>query len=740
MKLPKHPLTLRAIAVALCGAALAACGGGSVPQELEAAKTSAMTMDGTRPLTASSAQIQTPVVTTAASASAALPVDPNAITNLRFENTNAQLTQSNIPVTFGQVFAPGHLPAGMQLTGRLDNGVAVPLQLDVKAKHPDGSVRHAIISAVLPALGPGEVRTMTLGQSASGAAGATVTSMDLLANRFSGSMRVTIDGVLYKVHPDDLIKLGKATAWLSGPIVNEWHVSAPLTTSTGIAHPHLSARFAVRWYNTVKKARVDVTVENNWAYEPAPQNFTYDAEVMLSGQIVYSKPALTHLHHARWRKVFWWNGAAPELNVKHNTAYLIGTRALPNYDQTLTIPETVLNEFKAKWTGAITEPMSVGMAVPYMPQTGGRGDIGLLPRWSAAYLLSMDRRARDVTLGTADLAGSWSSHYRDKNTGQPVSLIDYPYMTIAGRATDTKNPVTKQLEAFPPCATSTACATPNVHDVSHQPEFAYLPYLVTGDHYYLEELQFWAMFNVFRDNPGYRGNIQGLLKPEQVRAQAWGLRTLARAAYITPDADRLKNHFDAILTSNLDWYNETYSNNAQANKLGVIVNGYALVYSNGTGLAPWQDDFFTSAVGHTLELGFTKAAPLMSYKAKFPIERMIGAGACYIDGAMYSMIVRDSATSPLYEDIGQAFRASDKLGLLSLPCGGIEMAALLKLKVGEMTGYSTSVTGYPSNMQPALAYSADFGGTRGASAWSVFMARSVKPDYRTSPQFAIVPR
>ena len=738
MKLPRQSLTLRAIAIALCGAALAACGGGSVPQELELAKTSAM--DGTRLLTTSSAQTATPVATTVTTSSAALPVDPDAITNLRFENTNAQVAQSNIPVTFGQVFAPGHLPAGMQLTGHLDNGVTVPLQLDVKAKHPDGSVRHAIISAVLPALGPGEGRTIPLGQSASGAAGTTVTSMDLLANPLSGSMRGTLDGVLYKVHPDYLIKLGKATTWLSGPIVNEWHVSAPLTTSTGIAHPHLSARFAVRWYNTVKKARVDVTVENNWAYEPAPQNFTYDAQVMLSGQIVYSKPALTHLHHARWRKLFWWNGAAPEVNVKHNTAYLIGTRALPNFDQTLTIPESVLNEFKTKWTGAITEPMSVGMAAPYMPQTGGRGDIGLLPRWAAAYLLSMDQRARDVTLGTADLAGSWSSHYRDKNTGQPVSLIDYPYMTIVGRSTDTKNPVTKQFEAFPPCATSTACATTNVHDVSHQPEFAYLPYLVTGDHYYLEELQFWAMFNVFRDNPSYRENIRGLLKPEQVRGQAWGLRTLAQAAYITPDADRLKAHFDAILANNLDWYNENYSNNAQANKLGAIVNGYALGYSNGRGLAPWMDDFFTSAVGHTLELGFTKAAPLMSYKATFPIERMIGAGACYIEGAMYSMIVRDSTTSPFYDNIGQAFQASLSPTFLALPCGGVEMAAALKLKVGEMTGYSAVTTGYPSNMQPALAYSADFGGPRGASAWSTFMARSVKPDYRTAPQFAIVPR
>jgi hypothetical protein len=57
-----------------------------------------------------------------------------------------------------------------------------------------------------------------------------------------------------------------------------------------------------------------------------------------------------------------------------------------------------------------------------------------------------------------------------------------------------------------------------------------------------------------------------------------------------------------------------------------------------------------------------------------------------------------------------------------------------------MTGYSKVVTGYPSNMQPALAYAAEVGGSEGASAWAVFNARTVKPNYGLGPQFAIVPR
>jgi hypothetical protein len=225
-----------------------------------------------------------------------------------------------------------------------------------------------------------------------------------------------------------------------------------------------------------------------------------------------------------------------------------------------------------------------------------------------------------------------------------------------------------------------------------------------------------------------------------VRAQAWILRLVAEAAYITPDDDRLKAHFTQIVNSNLDWYNTTYTNNPSANQLGIVVNGYALGYSNGTGMAPWQDDFFTSAIGHAAELGFTKAQSLLAWKAKFAMSRMTADGACWVDASIYSMIVRDSSTSPFYTNMGQAYKASHTAAFNALGCASTEMATALKLKVGEMTGYSSAATGYPSNMQPALAYAADALGASGKAAWTVFMNRSVKPNYGIAPQFAIVPR
>jgi hypothetical protein len=654
----------------------------------------------------------------------------------------APAVQEAVPLTFGQVFARGGFKPAETLVGKLADGSTVPLQVDVKARHADGSVRHAVISAVLPRLKAGAAQPMALVKGALPATSvstAAITPAALLKAGFSASVSATINGECYSASADRLLARQPTTMWLTGPIAREWLVDAPLANAQGVVHPHLAAHFAIRWYPGAGKARVDVTVENDWAYEPGPQNLTYDAEVSVGGKTVYTKAGLTHLHHARWRKLSWW-GAAPSLNVRHNSEYLIRTLALPNYDRSVVIDPASLAALQSQWSGPRTEPMGVGLAMPAMPTTGGRPDIGLLPSWAAMYLLSMDPRAQQATLGTADLAGSWSIHYRDKRTGRPVSLLDYPFMTILGRPSDTRNPATGKFEAFPSCAAPGACDTPYKHDIPHQPSFAYLPYLVTGDYYHLEELQFWAMYDVFSSNPGYRQHAKGLLQAEQVRGQAWALRTLGEAAYITPDDHPLKKHFVQLLDSNLDWYNATYTGNRSGNALGVLVNGYALGYLDRTGLAPWQDDFFTSAVGHVWELGFDKARPLLEWKARFPIGRMVGPGVCWIEASMYAMKVRDSAASLVYETIGEAYRASHKPEFLALPCAGPEMAAALKLSAGEMPGYSSAASGFPSNMQPALAYAADVGGEAGRKAWAQFMARSVKPNYGLGPQFAIVPR
>ncbi|HEY0587534.1 MAG TPA: hypothetical protein VGD52_15460, partial [Pseudoduganella sp.] len=707
---------------------LTACGGGGgAPETQLVASPSAPAPTAAPAPVVTAGLIQSSTVNTTQSASGSLLLTPTTvltsttaivagaqITDVRFENTGA--AQTGVPVTFGHAFAVGAVAASDAVVGNLPDGTMVPLQVDVKARHADGSIRHAVISAVLPSLAAAETQTMALVKTTPYAPNTASDPAALLASGFTAAANVTLDGQQYSASADALLKGAKVTTWLAGAIVNEWHVSAPLKSAQGVSHPHLIARFAIRSYNGSKKTRVDLTIENNWAYEDAPQNFVYDAQVLVGGQPVFTKSALTHYHHARWRKVFWW-GQEPQVHVKHNTGYLIATKAVPNYDQSVAFPETTLAAMKTTWTGTKTELMGVGAATQYMPATGAHPDIGLMPSWSATYLLSMDKRAKQVTMGTADLAGSWSAHYRDRNTDRPISVLDYPYMTTLGLRTDTMNKVTKQLEAFPICPKE-ACVTPHTHDTAHQPSLAYLPYLVSGDYYYLEELQFWTMFNVLSSNPGYREFEKGLVKSNQVRAQAWALRSLGEAAYITPDSDPLKSHFQTFVKNNLDWYNAEYTNNPSANKLGIFTHSNATVYNSGTGTAPWMEDFVTSATGFLVDLGFSDAIPLLQWKSKFVIGRMTDPSACWIRGAAYTVKVRASANEPVFDTIGESYRATFASDPANLVCGSAEMATFLKLKVGEMTGYAAVPTGYPSNMQPAVAYVAGLS-AGGLKAWSV---------------------
>ncbi len=106
---------------------------------------------------------------------------------------------------------------------------------------------------------------------------------------------------------------------------------------------------------------------------------------------------------------------------------------------------------------------------------------------------------------------------------------------------------------------SNNCSTPYTPDVAHQPSLSYVPYLVTGDFFHLEELQFWANYNLFYW--GDHGGSQGLLVNNQIRAQAWGLRTLGHAAFITPDSHPLKAYFLNKLANNLNWYDTNIVSN-----------------------------------------------------------------------------------------------------------------------------------------------------------------------------------
>jgi hypothetical protein len=699
------------------------------------------------------------------------------ITDIKIESLSTS-GQTNTPITFGHVFAVGDLQPTEQLAGRLSNNTLIPLQVDVKATHADGSVRHAIISGILPAVTPSSLQTIQLIKATlSNSSQISATPTGLMDNGATASVNITLNGVSYSASLASMFANAQVTSWLAGPIVNEWHVSAPFKNAQGVAHPHLTAHFAIRSYTGQSKARVDVTIENNWTFVPTAQNQTYDVQIVVAGQTVYSKSALTHYHHARWRKLFWW-GSAPLINIQHNIPYLLATKAVPNYDQSIVISPSGLNTLYANWQASNTEPMGAtgggpGIIRTDMTGSGGRPDIGMLPQWAVMYLLSMDNRAKTVMLSAGDQSGSWPIHYRDEATGFPVRL---------------DNPVNQNISVHPNAASSgplpvprcfanddaanpvnTVCYTfPVIPDAAHEPSLDYVPYLVTGDYYYLEELQFWAAWNPLATGPSYRDYDKGLTNWQQIRGQAWSLRTMGQAAYITPDTHFLKQYLTKQLNYSIDFYTTTYVV-GNPNPLGVLDGSGAGTFSVGNSIQPWQDDFFTWSVGYLNELGFTSAHNLLVWKAKFQVGRMDTAstGYCWIDATTQALIIRPASTGPTYATLSLAYQDTFSntdaninairqnngdqvtgVGIytgtpyLNYACGSQQQADWRGWQLGQMVGYSYTPIGTPAILGAALAIAADssLAFPHAQTAWNQYLVRSNKPDFTSEPEWAIVPR
>jgi hypothetical protein len=663
------------------------------------------------------------------------------VTSVTLQSTTA-MDQANVPFTFGQPFKRGDLAPDCALVGAFAGKADLPLQVNVKATHDDGSVRHAIISGVLPSLPAGASVVMGLKRAARVVDGG---SMSLPASL--PAVALNIAGVAYTATP-------RASAftcvWLAGSLLTDYVANVPFVDASGSAHPTLTAQFSVRSYSS-GAVRVDAIIEHCKAYA-STTDVTYDVTIAANGATVYSQTGLVHTPCARWKKSFWY-GTAPALHIKHDTAYLIASRAVPNYDQGIKIPESVLAGYATQLASGKFAPMSFGNLQPAMPTTGGRPDLGIMPDTYVAAVLSMDKRAKDIMLASADVAGSWAAHRRDDSSGpmkgMPLSVLCFPYATVYGSSGDCANPMTGKNEYLPKLVTTSK----GNFDSSHQPGLYYLPYLLTGDFYYLEGLHFWCAWNAYNSNCAYRGYEKGLVTPDQMRGQGWSLRTLAECAAITPDDWPTKQQYVYWYESNMKWYLDTYldaTNPIYANQLGIITNGAVVYPINGvgsTGIAPWQDDFFTQALGHSVELlGYDSAKCLLKWKAKFQVGRMIGDGVCQMDAAVYSLGVRSTATSPYFASLAECYKFTLSADMQTYACNSPErIAVVLKergdtIKAGDVAGYATSTEGYPANYQPALAAAVDSGYTDGLKAWSMFAARPTKPDYSTGAQFAILPR
>jgi len=518
-------------------------------------------------------------------------------------------------VAFGHVFRPGRVRG---LSARRPGGEVVPLQMSVLRTAPDGSVRHALIAAEVGPGYEGKLKLLSVPERPAHPADTWSGPTALAAEA-----RIFVAGREYVARPE-----GTGDVWAEGGIVSVRRFRASFVDEGGQAHPQLQALFdAVFTRGGVTWAAIGI--ENCLAAETV-EEIVYDARLVCEGR-EHKETNVRHFPFARWRRVFDFDGLG---ETKLDVGYLVSTAAVPSYDVDRYAGKSLdklLKQFALK-DRSILKP---GVVEPGMPAGGmGRLDIGPLPGWDAAAVLSQDPRVFAISRAAGEDSGSFPVHYRDRATGLPYSVVDHPTASV-----HVNNSGSREGDRLPKFQAGPGGQRP---DTDHSPSLGYLPYLLQPwDSWMLEEVHFWVGYlelsRPWRDN--YRKGADGLLMTGALRGYSWSMRTLALAAWITPDAHPHREVYERLLVNNLE-HSATQESPlgwwGSGRKSGPGVEWMADDVTDLT--VPWQHDFGIVVWDWIVRLGYPRAAAFRDLLIRGLRGRFLEAPSIY-DGTNQHLAV-----------------------------------------------------------------------------------------------------
>lgn len=471
--------------------------------------------------------------------------------------------------TFGQALPQGMAYDGIQLG-------SLPTQNDIKNRWEDGSIRFVVLTTFVPLPGNYE---LVAAPPFTGSANPIIPL---------ASVRLTISGTQYTATLP--INPGSFDRWLDGPYVMEGRSVVTPLRSGSQPHPFLRVYFDFRGYSD-GESRLDVTVENTLD-TPGATAVTYNVTITVIGLNVFQRNNVTHPYLTRWRQVI-------------DTLLPLQSQIIPDFEpafQAKALPYylPIVTNGVIPPIGPTFEILGHGHLDPYMPNHAGRPELAPYPDWAARYLVHKHPTQRDYVLANGDLAGSWPIHVRETD-GRFVSIDERPNYWLDPRA----------LPGFRP-AGDLGQRGPLIPDNAHQPSLAFIPYLLTGDRYYADEMALWANYVLlvtFQDDAYHaRGGSMGWLHSNEVRGFGWGLRNLADAAAYLPDEYPLKSYFVEKVVNNLEWL-DNYALTHQT-PLGTLwerkrLEDFWPKFDDRAWIGLWEQNYLVWAADRANKHGFT---------------------------------------------------------------------------------------------------------------------------------------
>jgi hypothetical protein len=346
-------------------------------------------------------------------------------------------------------------------------------------------------------------------------------------------------------------------------------------------HPQFIATFFPGWNGVYE----EYVVQNGWTtaiqdqrYGLALKNGSGNANTVLNKPIT---------QYARTEWVYRaWDGAGttlefpttaqeytlplspPNFTIDLNKQYIIYSKLTPQLDPSLTVdPNNVYQNDFTLYTLSGLEPftcqngaLNCGDWLTNFSSTGGRGDIGWVPRWYLRWLYTFDSRFAWLVRGNADLAGTSPYHLWESATGKwfdsghTTDAFGYAVSVNARPTVREENGPTGWdqygsasdkftfVEALPAGINTGFMLSDNygwgmeygMSDPQHQPAWHYIPYLTSGDYFYLEDgLAYSSQFFLRAGNTARHNDWA--ISPGATRGMAWAQRSSYQMAIMTPD-------------------------------------------------------------------------------------------------------------------------------------------------------------------------------------------------------------
>ena len=544
-------------------------------------------------------------------AAASVHEDNRPVTNTVGVYLRNASPSGNIPVTVPRFFRKSEIPGYAQPT--INGTPAAIWQCDDKNRWLDGSLKFAVISAVVSQLPASRKVTVGFVSSAvrdSGARSGTptgyLTQAEMMDANFDFEASMRLNGATSRaISARAILQAGHYRYWLQGPVVSAVIIedrhgrSFDVNTDGGEGRP-LHPIFEAWFYPHMHRVEVGFTMENAWASSNAAksarsQDYSLTLTTGLKSPVVrLTQPVFTQYAFTRWRRSYWIGGE-PDIRYEWNPAYLLSTAAYPNWDSKHLPSETAVSAEYAKFTRLYPARLALagfdddsgsqghgpgGIAnFDQGINAGGDADwIGLANTWDVMYLLTGDPRMGKMMVENADLAGRFPLWFREADeeagSGKHFDAVGSGKVDTQGRviSVNARPQVTLMTYIWQPGCSGDAADRINAGsslksggwpslDSSHLPEWGYIPYTLTGKYYYLEQLQMEAAYILGfytgcfdLRNDYFRQGSQALLN-RAVRDQAWAIRTVAFAAIASPDGTPDGRYFQDKLLNTIAMMN-----------------------------------------------------------------------------------------------------------------------------------------------------------------------------------------